>query len=539
MNENQVHYATTEKELLAIVFALEKFRSYLIGSKVIMFSDHSALKYLLTKVESKPRLIRWILLMQEFDLEIKDKKGSENVVADHLSRLENAAVTVQENEVREEFRDEKLFMVKERPWFADMANFKAANTIPEGLTWQQQKKFFRDANFYIRDDPFLFKSCPDGILRRCIDQEEAQGILLHCHGSPYGGHYNGDRTTVKVLQCGFYWPTLFKDAHQYAKQCDKCQRIGSISKRNEMPLQNILEVEFDCWGIDFMGPFPLSYSNQYILVAVDYVSKWVEAIASPANDGATVVRFLKNIFARFGVPRVLISDGGKHFCNNHLQSVLTKYNVKHKVATPYHPQTSGQVEVSNGEIKKILEKTVANSRKDWSKKLDDALWAHRTAFKAPIGLSPYQMVYGKSCHLPVEPEHKAYWAIKFLNFDSTIAGEKRLDQLNKLEMRLMAYENAVIYKQRVKAYHDKHIVHRVFYPGQQVLLFNSRLKLFPGKVKSKWSGPFIVKEAMAHGAVEVEEPESKRRFKVNEQRLKLYFGGDFERAKAALSLKEP
>jgi len=134
-----------------------------------------------------------------------------------------------------------------------------------------------------------------------------------------------------------------------------------------------------------VGPFPSSFGNEYILVTVDYVSKWVEAVATPHNDAKTVMKFLKkNIFSRFGVPRILISDRGTHYCNNQLQKVLKQYSVTHKVASPYHPQTNGQAEVSNRELKKILEKTVASTRKDWSLKLDDALWAYRTTFKTPI-----------------------------------------------------------------------------------------------------------------------------------------------------------
>ena len=145
LNDAQVNYATTEKEMLTIVYALEKFRSYLVGSKVIIYTDHAAIKYLLNMADSKPRLIRWVLLLQEFDLVIRDKKGSKNVVVDHLSRLVNEEVNSKEAEVRDEFPDESLFMVNERPWFADMANFKAAGIILRDLTWQHRKKFLHDA----------------------------------------------------------------------------------------------------------------------------------------------------------------------------------------------------------------------------------------------------------------------------------------------------------------------------------------------------------------------------------------------------------
>ena len=210
------------------------------------------------------------------------------------------------------------------------------------------------------------------------------------------------------------------------------------------------------------------------------------------------------------------------------------------MTSPYHPQTKGQAEVSNRELKKILEKTVASIRKDWSTKLEDAFWAYRTVYKTPIGLSLFQLVYDKSCHLPVDMEHKAYWAMKFLNFDENASREQRKIQLLELEeMKLIAYESSRLYKERVKAYHDKKQLKKDFEPGQQVLLFNSRLKLFPGKVKSKWSGPFIIKEVRTYGAIELYDPQSQdpdKTWVVNGQRLKLYHGGDFQRSNTKIHL---
>ncbi|GJY47703.1 reverse transcriptase domain-containing protein [Tanacetum coccineum] len=291
------------------------------------------------------------------------------------------------------------------------------------MTTQQKKKFFKDVKHYFWDDPYLFCICLEQIIRRCVHGQEANDILKACHEGPTEGHHSANLTARK---------------------------------------------EFD------VGPFPSSHGNKYILVAVDYLSKWVEAKALPTNDARVVVKFLKSLFARFGTPRAIISDHGTHFCNDQFAKVMSKYGVTHRLATAYHPQTSGQVEVSNRGLKRILERTVGENRASWSDKLDDALWAFRTG---------------------------------------------------SLAIYLSTYENSLIYKERTKKLHDSKIKNRIFNVGDRVLLFNSRLKIFSRKLKTRWSGPFTITKVFPYGTIELSQPDGLN-FKVNGHRVKHYFRGN-------------
>ncbi|GJX91915.1 reverse transcriptase domain-containing protein [Tanacetum coccineum] len=409
MTDDQAHYTTTEKELLAVVYAFKKFWPYLVLSKTIVYTDHSTLKYLLTKQDAKPRLLWWILILQEFDVIIRDKKGAENLTADHLSRLENPHEgDLEKKEITKTFPLETLRIISfhgdsSTPWFTDITNFHAGNFVVKGMSSQQKKKFFKDVKHYFWDDPYLFR----------IGADQVQNY-----------------TAKKVFDSGFYWPTIYRDAMTW-------------------------------------------------------------------SHGVTLVNVKAKSCKKLKCPKMQFKYARSLTCGASISWARSR----------------------------LLEGTSEN-RASWSDKLDDALWAFRTAFKTPIGCTPYKLVYGKACHLPIELEHKAYWALKHCNFDLKTAGDHQKVQLNELnELRDQAYENSLIYKEKTKKIHDSKIKNRVFNVGDRVLLFNSRLKIFSGKLKTRWTRPFTVAQVFPYGTVELSQTDGPN-FKVNGHRLKHYFGGD-------------
>nr|GEW09185.1 reverse transcriptase domain-containing protein [Tanacetum cinerariifolium] len=273
MTDDQAHYTTTEKELLAVVKMLNRDCS-------------GGFSY------SKNLMSLFVI-----------KKGAENLMADHLSRLENPHQDDLENkEINKMFPLETLGM---------MSSHSDSST------------------------PWI---CANQVIRRCVHGQEANDILTACHNGPIGGHHGANCTAKKVFDAVFFKPTIYRDAHDMVKSRDSCQCQGKISQKDEMPQNTIQVCEiFDVWGINFIGPFPSSRGNKYNLVAVDYLFKWVEAKALPTNDAQVVVKFLKSLFARFGTFRAIISDRGTHFCNDQFAKVMLKYGVPHRLSTAYHP----------------------------------------------------------------------------------------------------------------------------------------------------------------------------------------------------------
>ncbi|GJY48385.1 reverse transcriptase domain-containing protein [Tanacetum coccineum] len=358
---------------------------------------------------------------------------AECLAANHLSRLENpdfGAFT--EEEITDKFPNEHLIILKtklndDEPWYADYVNYIVGKIVPLNWTPKKRRRFFSQVKNYFWDEPYAFKLCPENVMRRCVAGNKILEILAHYHSGPTG---------VIII-------------------------FGNISSRSEMPQNNILVCDvFDIWGLDFMGPFPNSKGNKYILVAVDYVSKWVEAQALPTNDARIMIKFLRRLF---------------------------------------------------------------------SKKLEDALWAFRTAYKTPTGYTPFRLVYGKACHLTVEIEHRAYWALKQCNIDLTAIAKNRFMELNELmKLRDRAYKNTRIYKERTKRWHDSRLRRdKNFKVGDKVLLFNSRFKMHPSKLKSRWYDPNVVKTVYPYGTVEITD-KNRINFKVNGQRLKKYHDGHID-----------
>ncbi|RDY10122.1 putative mitochondrial protein, partial [Mucuna pruriens] len=285
------------------------------------------------KLDAKLRLIWWMLLLQDFDIEIRDKKGAENSIVDYLSWIKRESDPMP---IRDEFPDEQLLL---HHGLLTFANYIVASKFPPEASRLYKEKLESSAKYYIWDDPYLWRLYSDQVIRKCIPNFEIKSVLHFCHLASEGSHYGLTRTTRKVLGCGFYWPTIFKDAHQFIFAYKKCQRTGmAISKRHEMPEQLVL----------FCGIF--------------YV--W-EAATTKTNDAKVVVDFLKfKIFCWFGIPKALISDQGSHFYNKAMSSLLDKYGVVHQISTTYHPKTNCQAEVFNREIKKVLQKMANPNRKD-------------------------------------------------------------------------------------------------------------------------------------------------------------------------------
>eukprot|EP00253_Pinus_taeda_P010386 PITA_10386 len=388
------------------------------------------------------RITRWLLLLQEFNITIQDRPGKENQVADFLSRIQSPD---DPNPVVDNFPDEHLFPITVKtPWFADIANYLSSGKFPTQFTNKQRKKIVRESS---------------------------------------------------------------RDSKAYVKQCDSCQRTGRPIISNEMLLKpQVLIDPFEQWALDFVGPInPPSNGKRYIIVCMDYVTKWAEAKAVRKATKDTMVTFLfEEIIVRYGVPRQIVTDQGTQFTSKLVRDLTEKYKIKHRKSTPYHPQANGQVESTNKFLENIMTKTVQLNRRDWYEKLKDALWAYRITWKNTTGFSPYQLVYGKEALLPIEFQIQTYRLAVELGLDLTETQQQRIMELNQLdEHHQQAIEHTTLVQQQRMKWHDRYIKIKKFHKGDWALLFDSKFKDFKAKFTTHWLGPYEIEEIFDNGAVKI------------------------------------
>ena len=499
------NYSTTEREALGMIYSVNKFRHYLLGKKFTFHVDHSALLYLVSKQELTGKLARWTLLLQEFEFDILHRPGVQHAVADYLSRLESGE---EGTGVKDDFPDGQLFRVEavnaqgvneesEDGWISEMTIFLTTGLPPEHLSADERKRLaVRSRNFCLLNDTLYHKGA-DGIWRRAVRQFEKSVILRESHCGIAGGHYAGETTTRKIWNSGLWWPTMMKDAVEYCRKCDLCQRMGQPTERDRMPFQPVLPLEpFHEWGLDFVGPFKLAAvrtSNRYIIVATDYCTKWVEAKALRDNTAASTAKILyESIWCRFGCPIELVSDQGTHFINKLVHELSTYYAVVHKKSTPYYPQANGLAESTNKTLQTILKKIVNENRTDWDQKLHSALWAYRTSYKTSIKSTPFRMAFGLEAVMPIE------FQIPTLRIQATEKlNELQSEQIRKESLLLLEEDRlqamtALEHKQRqTKAFVNRHRrkTESQFGIGKPVLVFQTKMGAMPGKLRYRWTGP--------------------------------------------------
>ena len=479
-----------------------------------------------------------MLLLQEFDFTIQHRPGAQHAVADFLSRLDNGDKIVDADDDFPDAEIWRLTTVGEEEanfpdrWLMEMTYFLTTGLPPPQLRTDEKKRLaVRSRNFCLVDG-VLYHKGGDGIWRRGVRQDEKEAVLREAHCGTAGGHYAGDVTARKVWQSGLWWPTTQKDANNFCKECDLCQRLGQPTEAARMPHQPILPLEpFQKWGLDFVGPFTPAAArtgNKYVLVATDYCTKWVEAKPLRENTAAVTAKFLyEHIWCRFGCPIELISDQGSHFLNSVVRELTLHYAVVHKKSTPYYPQANGLAESTNKTLQNILRKIVNENRTDWDTKLHSALWAYRTSYKTSIQSTPFRLAFGLEAVMPVEFQVPSLRIQIRERLPEKQSEHARLQQLLELgEIRVHSMTILEREQRRRKAFVDRHrrIREKDFTIGGPVLVFQTRMGQMPGKLRFRWTGPYWIVDA-ENGTFTLGTLAGEiMRQKVNGFRLKPYFG---------------
>jgi len=506
LNPTELKYSHVEKLALAAVQAVQRFRHYILLRKTTVISDCNPMTYILTKQLLGGKYSKWIVILQEFDLEFEKSKSKKSLVFAEL--MCDFPYTDTETVVEEPIADESLFLISTLdPWFGDIIIYLQTQTFrPDASKAERRKIRFQSQQYRIIGDT-LYRRGADLVFRRCLTHEEAEKVLNDCHSGACGGHMSGYATAQKVLRAGYFWPSMFKDCIIAVRKCHNCQVFDRKMRAPPAPLHPIIAVgPFAKWGIDFITCNPHSAGGHaYIILAVDYFTKWAEAMPTFDASGKTAAVFVFNhIITRFGVPQAIITDHGSHFRNIMMTELTSQLGLRHDSSTPYYPQANGLVESINKVLVIMIRRIIGIHRTNWHNMLFSALWAYRTSVKNSTGFTPFQLVYGLEVVLPIECEIPSLqMAVELL--PATSEEEKRFLYLAKLdETRRDATLAIETHAKRMKAQYDKNVTPRSFSEGDLVLLYDqANDKLGAGKFVPMWHGPYIVKRKLAKGAYEL------------------------------------
>nr|GEY78683.1 reverse transcriptase domain-containing protein [Tanacetum cinerariifolium] len=432
--EAESNYTTTEKEMLAVVYAFEKFLSYLIMNKSIVYTNHSALKYIFAKKDAKARLLRWILLLQEFYFKVVDTKRAENYTVDHLSRLENPYENVFDpKEINEFFPLETISKLahhdQSTSWFADFANYHAGKFIIKGMSTQQKNKFFKDVKYYFWDDPYLFKTCADQVIWRCVAGQETVDILTDCHSGPTEGHYDANYTAKKVFDSGFYWPTIYKDAFEAKKLHDSKIKNRIFNVGDQVLLFNsLLKI--------FSGKLKTRWSGLFTITKVYPYGTAKLSHADGSNYKVNCYR-LKHYYggdvppmdcdhARVPQVKILYPSGFRQDVSGHAKAIsMAQYEGRHRhletdpmenlarmylkkalgttlaMSTTYHLETDGQSKRTVQTLEDMLRACVIDFGNGWVKHFLLVKFSYNNSYHASIKAAPFEAFYSRKRRSPV------------------------------------------------------------------------------------------------------------------------------------------
>ncbi|RDX93541.1 Retrovirus-related Pol polyprotein, partial [Mucuna pruriens] len=391
-------------------------------------------------------------------------------------------------------------------WYFNIKRYLEKGEYPDEASEGSKRTLRRLASGFLLSGTILYKRNTDMTLLRCVDSQEAEQIMEEVHEGIFGTHVNGHALARKILRAGYYWTQMEADCYQHVRKCAKCQIHANRLNAAPSTLHNLTAPwPFSMWGIDVIGPIEPKASNghRFILVAIDYFTKWVETTSYSSVTRSTVVRFIKkDIICRYGLPPHIITDNGTNLNNKMMTELCEQFRIFHHNSTPYRPKMNGTVEAANKNLKKIIQKMVV-TYKDWHEMLPYALHGYRTSVRTSTGATPYSLVYGTEAVLPIEVEIPSLRVLDEAKLDEAEWIQQRLDQLNLIEeKRLTALCHGQLYQRRVKKAFDKKVKPRVFQKGDMVLKrVLPNIKDQRGKWAPNYEGPYVVKQAFSGGAL--------------------------------------